>query len=137
MRALTLRGSPVLAYHGLGGSTPAPVDDRDAKSRVAPGSFGRQLAAIRESGHRVVRLYGFWRYQAVCASLGWPAQPGGVVVHRVAVDARTTEARFKAILARQPWGYLPGVARAALESLPRRVRLKVRPHQLAAQALSR
>src|SRR5882724_4495945 len=69
-------------------------------------------------------------YLAVCAALGWPTRPGGVVVNRVAVYRHTTEARFRAILARQPWSYLPGVTRAVLTRLPRRVVLKVRPQQV-------
>ncbi|HYS19401.1 MAG TPA: polysaccharide deacetylase family protein [Candidatus Binatia bacterium] len=254
---MTLRGAPVLMYDGLGTSPPADVDARLAKYWVSPGSFGRQLALIRERGHRVVRLYDVWAgpederpasppvvltfddgraadyevafplllaagvraeffvntatigqpgyltwsriaemhragmsfqshshdhvtlpglparllkselqtskrliedrvgrgvdflaaphglvdrrvvnaarevgYLAVCAALGWPTRPGGVVVNRVAVYRHTTEARFRAILARQPWSYLPGVTRAVLTRLPRRVVLKVRPQQV-------
>lgn len=72
-------------------------------------------------------------YQAVCNSLTWPTRPGGTVVNRVAVYRDITAARFAAILARQPGAYLPSVARTALTYLPKRVLLKVRPHQLGAR----
>ena len=52
-RELTLGGTPVLIYHGLGAVVPADVDDREGKYWVSPASFGRQLAMIREGGHRV------------------------------------------------------------------------------------
>ena len=82
----------------------------------------RVIATAREVG-----------YQAVCSSLSWPARPGGAVVNRVAVYRDTTAARFAAILGRQPTAYLPSVARTALTYLPKRVLLKVLPHQLGAQ----
>ena len=259
-RELTLGGTPVLIYHGLGALVPADVDDREGKYWVSPASFGRQLAMIREGGHRVVRLYDFWTddederlgrppvvltfddgratdyeiafplllaagvgaefflntatigqpghltwdqvvemhragmsfqshahdhvvlprlppqllrdelstskrliedrvgrgvdflaapyglldrrlvdtarevgYQAVCSSLGWPARRGGAVVNRIVVYRGTTDARFAAILGRQPSGYLPGIARTALTYLPKRVLLRLRPEQLGAQ----
>ena len=72
-------------------------------------------------------------YQAVCNSFAWPARPGGTVVNRVAVYRDTTEARFAGILGRQASAYLPSVARTALTYLPKRILLKVRPHQLGAQ----
>ncbi len=258
---MTLRGVPVLQYDGLGTSLPADVNDRLAKHWVTPVSLGRQLALIRECGHRVVRLYDAWArgneewpapspvgrspvvltfddgraadydvafplllaagvraeffintarigqpgyltwsriaemhragmsfqshshdhlvlpnlparllrselrtskrliedrvgrgvdflaaphglvdrrvvdaaqeagYQAVCASRGWPARPGDLVVNRVTVLRDTTEAQFSAILALQPRGYFAALARALLTTLPHRVALKLRrPH---------
>lgn len=259
-RELTLGGAPVLMYHGLGAAIPSGVDRRQGKYWVTPESFGRQLAMIRDGGHRVVRLYDFWTapaderparspvvltfddgratdytvafplllaagaraefflntaaigqpghltwgqvvemhragmsfqshahdhvvlpglsprllrnelstskrliedrvgrgvdflaapyglldrrlvetarevgYRAVCNSLGWPARRGGAVVNRVAVQRGTTVARFTAILARHPSGYLPGIARTALTYIPRRILLKLRPDHLGAQ----
>lgn len=69
-------------------------------------------------------------YQAVCASRGWPARPGDTVVNRVTVLRDTTEAQFRAILARQPRAYVAAVARALLTRLQHRVALKLRPPYL-------
>jgi len=57
-------------------------------------------------------------YQAVCASRGWPAQPGDAVVNRVTV------------LARQPQAYVAAVARALITRLQERVTLRLRPPHL-------
>src|SRR5215471_3817627 len=69
-------------------------------------------------------------YQAVCASRGWPAQPGDSVVNRVTVLRDTTAAQFAAILARQPHAYVGAVARALLARVQHRVALKLRPSYL-------
>lgn len=257
-RELKLRGAPVLAYHGLGASIPPEMEDGDAAYWVEPGSFGRQLAAVRASGQRVVGLYDVWAsqdddrltrspvvltfedgraahyevafplllaagvraeffldtatvgrpgyltwgriaemrragmsfqaharddvalarlparrladelrtakrliedrvgraveflaaprsfvgrrldevardigYHAVCVSRGWPARPGGAVVNRIVVYRHTTESQFAAILARRPWGYLVGVARASLACLSPRALFKTRAPHLA------
>jgi peptidoglycan/xylan/chitin deacetylase (PgdA/CDA1 family) len=57
---MTLRGVPVLQYDGLGTALPADVDPRFANHWITPVSLGHQLVAIREDGHRVVRLYEAW-----------------------------------------------------------------------------
>jgi|SRR5262245_37917581 len=57
---MTLRGVPVLQYDGLGTTLPVDVDMRLANHWIAPVSLARQLIAIREDGHRVVRLYDAW-----------------------------------------------------------------------------
>ena len=69
-------------------------------------------------------------YQAVCASRGWPARPGGALVNRITVLRDTSEAQFSAILAREPLGYVPAIARALLTRLQQRVALKLRPAYL-------
>jgi hypothetical protein len=69
-------------------------------------------------------------YQAVCASRGWPAQPGDAVVNRVTVLRDTTTAQFCAILARQPQAYVAAVARALITRLQERVTLRLRPPHL-------
>jgi peptidoglycan/xylan/chitin deacetylase (PgdA/CDA1 family) len=69
-------------------------------------------------------------YHAVCASRGWPARPGGAVVNRITVLRDTGEAQFSAILAREPLGYAPAIARALLTRLQQRVALKLRPPYL-------
>lgn len=69
-------------------------------------------------------------YQAVCASRGWPAQPGNLIVNRVTVLRDTTDAQFGAILARQPRAYVPAIARAMLTRLQHRVTLKLHPPYL-------
>ena len=69
-------------------------------------------------------------YQAVCASRGWPAQPGDAVVSRVTVLRDTTAAQFGAILARQPQAYLGTVARALITRLQQRITLRLRPPDL-------
>jgi peptidoglycan/xylan/chitin deacetylase (PgdA/CDA1 family) len=79
----------------------------------------RVIDAVQEAG-----------YQAVCASRGWPARPGDDVVNRITVLRDTTETQFGAILAREPRGYLPAIARALLARLQRRVALKLRPPHL-------
>lgn len=255
---MTLRGVPVLQYDGLGTSLPSDVDARLVSHWVIPVSLGRQLAAIREHGHRVVRLYDAWApneeggrsarpsvvltfddgraadyeiafpillaagmraeffintahvgqpgyltwaritemhragmsfqshahdhvalpalsarllrnelrtskrliedflgrgvdflaaphslvdrrvvdaaqeagYQAVCASRGWPAQPGDAVVNRITVLRDTSDVQFGAILAREPLGYLPAITRALLARVQHRVALKLRPSYL-------
>jgi len=253
---MTLRGIPVLQYDGLGTSLPAGVDPKLASHWIPPVSLARQLVAIRESGHRVVKLYDAWTrggeqsgrasvvltfddgraadyeiafplllaagmraeffintakvgrpgyltwtrieemqragmsiqshshehvalptlsarqlrteirtskrliedflgrgvdflaaphglvdrrvvdaaqeagYQAVCASRGWPAQPGDAVVNRVTVLRDTTAAQFGALLARQPQAYVGAVARSLVTRLQQRVTLKLRPPDL-------
>ena len=254
---MTLRGVPVLQYDGLGTSPPAGVDAKLASHWIPPVSLARQLVTIRESGHRVVKLYDAWTrgggeqsprasvvltfddgraadyeiafplllaagmraeffintarvgrpgyltwprieemhragmsfqshshehvvlpalsarelrneirtskrliedflgrgvdflaaphglvdrrvvdaaqeagYQAVCASRGWPAQPGDAVVNRVTVLRDTTTAQFGAILARQPQAYVAAVARALITRLQQRVTLRLRPPDL-------
>jgi len=82
----------------------------------------RVIDEVREAG-----------YKAVCASGGWPAQPRGAVVNRVTVLRDTSETQFGAILAREPRGYLPGVARALRMRLLHRVALKLRPPGLDGQ----
>jgi peptidoglycan/xylan/chitin deacetylase (PgdA/CDA1 family) len=57
---MTLRGVPVLQYDGLGATLPVDVDTRLASHWITPVSLARQLVAIREDGHRVVRLYDAW-----------------------------------------------------------------------------
>src|SRR5215470_6569503 len=57
---MTLRGVPVLQYDGLGTSPPAGVDAKLASHWIPPVSLARQLVTIRESGHRVVKLYDAW-----------------------------------------------------------------------------
>jgi len=57
---MTLRGVPVLHYDGLGTTLPADVDARLASHWIAPIALARQLVAIREHGHRVIRLYEAW-----------------------------------------------------------------------------
>jgi peptidoglycan/xylan/chitin deacetylase (PgdA/CDA1 family) len=47
-------------YHGLGVPLASIVGAREAKYWVAPGTFARHLAQIRESGGRIRRLYDFW-----------------------------------------------------------------------------
>jgi len=69
-------------------------------------------------------------YQAVCASRGWPAQPGNLIVNRVTVLRDMTEAQFGAILARQPRAYVPAIARAMLVRLQHRIALKLHPPYL-------
>src|SRR5215831_11371308 len=69
-------------------------------------------------------------YQAVCASRGWPAQPGDAVVNRVTVLRDTTTAQFGAILARQPQAYVAAVARALITRLRQQVTLRLRPPDL-------
>ena len=59
-RELRLGGAPVLMYHGIGSSIPAGVSDRESRYWVSPDSFGRQLAQIRDGGHRIVSLHAFW-----------------------------------------------------------------------------
>jgi hypothetical protein len=49
------------------------------------------------------------------------------------VYRETSDARFAAILDRRPAAYLPGLARAALRYLPKRLLLRVRPWALGAQ----
>src|SRR5262245_50088236 len=250
---MTLRGIPVLQYDGLGTSLPAGVDAKLASHWIPPVALARPLVAIRESGHRVVKLYDAWTgsreqsarasvlltfddgrvadyeiasplllaadmraeffintakvgrpgyltwprieemhragmsfqshshehvalptlsarqlrneirtskrliedflgrgvdflaaphglvdrrvvdaaqeagYQAVCASRGWPAQPGDAVVNRITVLRDTTAAQFGAILTRQPQAYLGAMARALVTRLQQRVTLKLRP----------
>ncbi len=69
-------------------------------------------------------------YQAVCASRGWPARPGDAVVNRITVLRDTSDEQFGAILAREPLGYLPAIARALLARVQHRVALKFRPSHL-------
>src|SRR5436309_13351602 len=57
---MTLRGVPVLHYDGLGTTLPADVDARLASHWIAPIALARQLVAIREHGHRVIRPYEAW-----------------------------------------------------------------------------
>jgi peptidoglycan/xylan/chitin deacetylase (PgdA/CDA1 family) len=57
---MALQGVPVLQYDGLGATLPADVDARLASHWIAPTALARQLAAIREHGHRVVKLYDAW-----------------------------------------------------------------------------
>ena len=57
---MTLRGVPVLQYDGLGTAPPADVEPRLANHWIAPVSLARHLVSIRESGHRIVRLYDAW-----------------------------------------------------------------------------
>ena len=57
---MTLRGVPVLQYDGLGTSLPVDVDTRLASHWIPPVSLARQLVAMRQHGHRVVRLYDAW-----------------------------------------------------------------------------
>jgi peptidoglycan/xylan/chitin deacetylase (PgdA/CDA1 family) len=241
---MTLAGIPVLQYDGLGAAPPSDVSARLASHWVTPVRLARQLALIRELGHRVVRLYDAWAsqddetparapvvltfddgrdadyeiafplllaagmraeffvntatigqrgylgwshvaemlragmsfqshahdhvalpalpsrqlsytlriskrmiedrvgravdflaaphglvdrrvvdaaqdagYQAVCASRGWPARPGGTVVNRVVVRRDTTEPEFGAILAREPRAYVPAIARTFVDRL--------------------
>ena len=66
-------------------------------------------------------------YQAVCASRGWPARPGDVLVNRITVLRDMSDAQFNAILAREPVGYVPAIARALFTRLQHRVALKLRP----------
>jgi peptidoglycan/xylan/chitin deacetylase (PgdA/CDA1 family) len=88
------------------------------------GLFDRRVvAAAREVG-----------YRAVCTSLAWPARPLATTINRVAVFRDTTEQRLAAILRRQPSGYVPAAARAALLYLPKRVLLRLDPRRLGAQA---
>src|SRR5262249_42598257 len=72
-------------------------------------------------------------YQAVCASRGWPAQPGDAVVNRITVLRDTTAGQFGALIARQPQAYVGAVARALVTRLQQRVTLKLRPPHLDAQ----
>jgi peptidoglycan/xylan/chitin deacetylase (PgdA/CDA1 family) len=57
---MTLAGIPVLQYDGLGAALPSDVSARLASHWVTPVGLARQLALIRELGHRVVRLYDAW-----------------------------------------------------------------------------
>src|SRR6266403_1144863 len=82
----------------------------------------RVVHEVREAG-----------YKAVCASGGWPDQPRGAVVNRVTVFRDTSETQFGAILAREPRGYLPGVARALRTRFLQRIALKLRPPELDGQ----
>jgi peptidoglycan/xylan/chitin deacetylase (PgdA/CDA1 family) len=59
-RRLTLGGVAVLMYHGIGTVIPAGIDERERKYWVSPESFARQLALIRDGGHRVWSLSGAW-----------------------------------------------------------------------------
>ena len=56
------------------------------------------------------------------------------VATRVAVFRDTTEQRRAASLRRQPSGYVPAAARAALMYLPKRVLLRLDARRLGAQA---
>ena len=60
---MTLAGIPVLQYDGLGTAPPSDVSPRLASHWVTPVRLARQLALIRELGHRVVRLYDAWATQ--------------------------------------------------------------------------
>ena len=57
---LTLAGTPVLMYHGLGASSPTDLAPRERTYWISADAFERQLALIRRGGHRVVTLYDYW-----------------------------------------------------------------------------
>jgi len=79
----------------------------------------RVVDAVQEAG-----------YQAICASRGWPARRGEAVVNRITVFRDTSEAQFAAILARDPLGYVPALARGFLTRLQQRLALRLRASHL-------
>src|SRR5262247_2169661 len=84
---MTLRGVPVLQYDGLGTSLPAGVDAKLASHWIPPVALARQLVAIRESGHRVVKLYDAWtgaREQSARASVVLTFDDGRVADYEIA-----------------------------------------------------
>ena len=68
---MALQGVPVLQYDGLGATLPGDVDARLASHWIAPTALARQLVAIREHRHRVVKLYDAWARDEK------PGTPGG------------------------------------------------------------
>ena len=98
----------MLQYDGLGTSVPSDVDARLASHWVIPVSLGRQLAAIREHGYRVVRLYDAWAPHEEGERSAMPST--NAICSRPAMTCATIRASWPARYS--PWPIAAAHARA-------------------------